>query len=121
MLMRISLGALLLALPAIANAQTMNAEQFYRTATSLQKKGPLAIFSMGQIKKLMGEGQAAAKVAADERRAALKAGRTPPGPAKMDDKEFMARLSAIPAAERAHINMAEAMNRILARKFPCKS
>jgi hypothetical protein len=38
----------------------------------------------------------------------------------MDDKEFMTRLSAIPAEERAKIDMTEAMTRILSVKYPCK-
>jgi hypothetical protein len=38
----------------------------------------------------------------------------------MSDKEFMASLSAIPAEERARIDMTEAMTRILASKYPCK-
>jgi hypothetical protein len=38
----------------------------------------------------------------------------------MDDKEFMARLSGIPAADRARIDMTEAMTRVFAAKFPCR-
>jgi hypothetical protein len=117
-------AALLLAAPAAASAQSMNAEQFHKRATTLQKKGALALFSMGEVKRLMSEGQAAGKRAAEMRRAAVAAGRQPrfcppPGPAKMNDKEFMSRLSAIPAAERARIDMTEAVVRIMATKFPC--
>jgi hypothetical protein len=120
------LAVLLLVAPVAASAQAMNADQFYKRATALQKKGVMALFSMGEVKSLMAEGQAAASRAAEARKAALAAGRTPrfcppPGPAKMDDKEFMTRLSAIPAADRSKIDMAEAMNRILAVKYPCRS
>ena len=126
MLMRISLGALLLAVPSLANAQTMNAEQFHRSAIALQKKGAMAVFSMGKVKALMAEGKAAADKARQARLAAIAAGKKPrycppEGPQAMPSSEFMNRLSAIPASERAHIDMTEAMNRILERKFPCKS
>ncbi|MCL6679754.1 hypothetical protein LZ519_10580 [Sphingomonas sp. RG327] len=126
MLKRVFLGALLLAVPALANAQTMNAEQFHQTATALQKKGAMAVFSMGKVKALMAEGKAAADKARQARVAAIASGKKPrycppDGPQAMPSSEFMARLSAIPPAERAHIDMTEAMNRILERKFPCKS
>ena len=118
-------AALLLAVPAAASAQTMNAERFHQRATALKKKGALALFSMGEIKRLTAEGQAAGTRAAAMRRAAIAAGRQPrfcppPGPARMDDSEFMTRLSAIPAAERARIDMTEAVVRIMAVKYPCR-
>lgn len=125
--MRLSLtiATLLLIIPATASAQSMNAELFYKRATALQAKGVMALFSGGEIKTLMAEGQAAGDKAAAARKAALAAGKTPrfcppPGPGKMGNNEFMQRLSAIPAADRAHIDMAEAMNRILATKYPCR-
>jgi hypothetical protein len=37
----------------------------------------------------------------------------------MDSREFLQRLGAIPAAERARIDMTEATTRILAGKYPC--
>ena len=118
-------AALLMLVPAAASAQSMNAEQFHRRASALQQKGMLAIFSRGEIKALMGEAQAASTRAADNRKAALKAGAAPrfcppKGAFQMDDKEFMARLSAIPASDRSRIDMTEAMTRIFAVKFPCR-
>ena len=114
----------LILVPTLASAQTMNAEAFHKSATSLQNKGPLAIFSGGQIKRLMNEGSAAYGKVAEQRRAALKAGTKPrfcppAEPSKMGSNEFMSRLSRIPAAERGRIDMTEATNRILAVKFPC--
>ena len=108
-----------------ASAQSMNAEQFYQRATALQKKGMFALFSSGEIKALTNEAQAAGQRAAEDRRAALKTGQQPrfcppPGPATMKDKEFMSRLGALPAVDRARIDMTEAMERILAVKFPCQ-
>ena len=122
----VALLAGLLLVGAEASAQSMNAEQFHRRGTALQKKGVMALFSMGEIKALTKEAQAAGKVARDTRRADLAAGRAPrfcppKGEVSIDDKEFMTRLSAIPAADRARIDLTEAMMRILAAKFPCKA
>ena len=115
----------LAAMPSVASAQNMNAETFLQRATALKKKGPLALFSGGEIKALMKEGQASGKLAREQRLAAVKAGRQPrycppEGPQSMNSDEFMKGLAAIPAAERARINMTEATTRILAARFPCR-
>ncbi len=115
---------LLLVVPAAASAQSMNAETFNKRAIALQKKGPLALFSRGEIKALMAEGQAAGAKARENRLAAIKAGQKPrycppPGKQAMGSDEFMTSLAAIPAADRARIDMTEATTRIVARKFPC--
>ena len=119
-------AALLLIAPVAASAQSMNAQAFYGRATALQKKGVMALFSGGEIKALTREAQAAGKKAAETRKASVKAGQAPrfcppEGPVNMDDKEFMTRLSAIPAAERTRIDMTEAMTRILGVKYPCRA
>jgi hypothetical protein len=116
---------LLFILPAAASAQSMNAETFNRRATALMKKGPLALFSRGEIKALMHEGQASGARARDLRLAAVKAGQKPrycppPGKASMNSDEFMKRLNSIPAAERARIDMTEATTRILTQRYPCR-
>ena len=112
------------ATPAVA--QRMNAEVFHKRAQSLKKKGALALFSRGEIKNLMKEVQAAAGAARERRLAAVKAGQPPrycPTEARgsMGSSELMERLAAILPAERARIDMTEAMTRILAAKFPCKA
>lgn len=116
----------LAALPTVAAAQSMSAEVFHKRASALAKKGPMALFSRGEIKALMTEGQAAGQRARDIRLATLKAGGKPrscppEGKQSMSTDEFMRRLSAIPQAERARIDMTEAMIRISAQKFPCKA
>lgn len=126
MLLRISVGALLLTVPSLAGAQAMNAEQFYRSATALQSKGAMAVFSMGKVKALTAEAKAAGAKAREARLAAIAAGKKPrycpsDGPGGMSSSEFVTRLAAIPAAERSRIDMTEAMTRILEVKFPCKS
>jgi hypothetical protein len=118
-------AAALLLVPATASAQSMSAEQFYRRATALQNKGPLAIFSQREIKALTQEAQAAGKRARDNHLATVKTGQPArfcaPDHFTMNDKEFMTRLSVIPAADRARIDMTEAMTRIFAAKFPCRA
>ena len=112
--------------PAVASAQSMNAQVFHKRATALQKKGALAIFSGGEIKALMREGKAAGKKAREQRLAAVAAGQKPrfcppDQPVRINSAEFMSRLSAIPIAERSRIDMTEATIRILAAKFPCRA
>ena len=127
MKMKLLLGLALVTAPlAAAMAQTMNAETFHKRATKLQKKGAMAIFSRGEIKALMSEVQESTKRAREQRLAAVKAGGKPrycppEGPGKMNSDEFMTRLAAIPAADRARIDMTEATTRILAVKFPCRA
>ena len=109
--------------PASANAQSMNAETFHTRAVALQKKGALALFS-GDIKRLMNEAKAAGQRSRELRLAAVKAGQAPrycppEGKQGMTSAEFMNRLGTIPPAERARIDMTEAMTRILVQKFPC--
>jgi len=111
-------------MPTAASAQSMNAETFHQRAIKLMAKGPMALFSRGEIKALAKEGQAAGQAAATRNKANKAAGRptrfcAPEGPQKMGSDEYMKRLGAIPRAERARINMTEATNRIMAAKFPC--
>src|SRR5687767_14470590 len=117
--MKTFVALLLIAVPSASLAQTMNAETFYKRATKVQNKGALAVFSMGEVKLLMKEGQAAAARAKALRLGAEKAGAKPrycppAGPQSMDSNEFMKRLATIPAAERTRIDMTEATMRILA-------
>ena len=125
--MRLLLGSIAAMLIATgASAQTMNAETFHQRASKLEKKWAMAIFSRGEIKALMTEVRAAGQLARERRLAAIKAGQKPrycppEGGQKVRSDEFMKRLSAIPAAERARIDMTEATIRILARQYPCRS
>ena len=117
------LAAFAIAAPGVA--QKMNAEEFHKRATALQKKGALAVFSGGEIKKLMREGQASGDASRVNRLALEKAGKPPrycppSGPQKMTSDEYMKRLDAIPRAERSRIDMTEATTRIMAARFPCK-
>ena len=115
---------MLLLVPAMASAQSMNAEVFYKRSNALMAKGPMALFSRGEIKLLMGEAQRAGLVAHTQLLADLAAGKPPRscpprGKQTMDSTEFMRRLGAIPVAERSRIDMTEAMTRVTAARFPC--
>jgi hypothetical protein len=113
----------LVAFPMIASAQSMNAETFYKRSSALMAKGPVALFSRGEIKALMTEAQNAGMAARAQRLAMIAAGKPPracpPAKSSMGSSEFMRRLGAIPAAERSRIDMTEAMARISAARFPC--
>lgn len=119
----VSLVALAVAAPVAA--QKMNAEIFHERATKLKGKGAMAVFSAGEIRTLMREGQAAGQSSKALYDADKKAGRptrfcAPPGRQAMASDEFMTRLSSIPQADRRRIDMTEAMTRIFAVKFPCR-
>jgi hypothetical protein len=119
----VAIALSLFAVPVLA--QNMSAQAFHQRAIKLQKKGALALFSRGEINVLMREVQAANKIVVARLRADKSAGRPtrfcpPTGPAKMDSKELMARLSAIPEGERRRIDMTEAMTRIFEVKYPCR-
>lgn len=124
--MRWMLAAVTILIPSPAIAQTMNAETFHQRATALKKKGAMAIFSGGEIKALMREGQASGQAAKDRYNADKAAGRPtrfcpPPGKQQMRSDEYMQRLAAIPLADRRRIDMTEATTRVMAAKFPCKA
>jgi len=123
--MRMLIAAVLLTATTPALAQNMNADEFHRRATALQKKGSLALLSVKEIRALTKEARTAGETVRANRLAAEKAGQNgrycpPKGAARMGSEEFLKRLTAIPQEERVKINMMEAMNRILAVKFPCK-
>lgn len=125
--MRLALTAAVAALlvPTAASAQSMNAESFLQRANKLKAKGPMALFSRGEIKVLMNEGQASGQAAAARNKADKAAGRptrfcAPSGPQRMNSDEYMTRLAAIPRATRQRIDMTEATTRIMAAKFPCR-
>ena len=122
---RILIALSLAVVPMTAvSAQAMNAETLHKRAQALKKKGALAIFSRGEIKALTSEVQAAGRAARERRLAAIKAGEKPRycppgGSGSMGSEEYMERLAAIPAAERARMTSTEATTRILATKYPC--
>jgi len=113
----------LLALPSAAQAQSMNAEHFYKRALALKAKGPLAMMSR-DLKPLINEARAAGLKARATRLAASAAGKIPrycppKGSKRLGHKEFLDGMGRIPLGERVKIDMTEAMTRVLIAKFPC--
>ena len=119
--------AVALAILAIApaSATVMGAEEFYQRAMKLKKKGALAVFSGGEIKKLVHEIKVAGETVKRTRLAAEAAGKRgrycpPESKKRLETEEYLRGLGAIPQAERARIDLIEATTRILEKKFPCK-
>lgn len=113
----------LLGIPAAASAQSMNAEAFFKRAMALKAKGPLALMSR-DLRPVVNEAKAAGLKARATRLAAVTAGRTPrycppDGSKRLGNEEFLTGMAAIPVAERARIDMTEAITRLLVRKHPC--
>jgi len=117
---------LLLALAPLsaANAQNMPLDQFLARATALEKKGPLALMSsdLGRLKKEM---QNSGKAIGMERKAALKAGKTPAfcppeKQAGFSPKDILGHFRAIPAAQRARMTTRDGFRSLLANRYPCR-
>ena len=113
----------LMSLPSAAQAQSMNADAFYKRALALKAKGAMALMSR-DLRPIIKEAKSAGLKARATRLAAVAAGRTPRycpprGSKRLGNEEFLAGMAAIPPAERLSIDMTEAMTRILVRKFPC--
>ena len=113
----------LMSLPSAAQAQSMNAEVFFKKAQTLKAKGAMALMSR-DLRPMIREAKSAGLKARATRLAAVAAGRAPrycppKGSKRLGNEEFMAGMAAIPPAERLSIDMTEAMTRILVRKFPC--
>ena len=125
--MRHMLLSLILAagLPAPAVAQNMPLPQFLDRATKLEKKGPMALFSRGEIKALQSEMQGANKAVVAEYRAREKSGAKqffcPVKGEKyqLGVKELLGQLRAIPAGQARGMTTADGMRHLLARRYPC--
>lgn len=112
-----------LSTPVLAAAPT--AEEFYQSATKLKRKGAIAIFSRGEIKRLVGEIKVAGEKVKETRLAAERSGGKgrycpPKNSPRMGADEYLKGLSAIPAPARRSIDLVEATTRILEKKFPCR-
>lgn len=118
-----ALPLILLAIPSAASAQSMNAETFYKRAMALKAKGAMALMSR-DLRPVVNEAKAAGLKARKTRLAAEASGKQPrycppKGSKRIGNEEFLDGMAAIPAAERARIDMTEAITRLLVRKHPC--
>lgn len=114
-----------MAVPASA-ASTMPLHQFVARGSALEKKGPLALFSKGEIRALQTEMAAAGKQVREERLAAEKAGRKgafcpPPGGGglRMSPQQVLRELRPIAASLPKTATVADGMRVMLANHYPC--
>ena len=118
--------ALLLAAPLlIAAAGDMSVATFLTKADALQRKGMLALMS-SDLKLVVNEGKGAAAAYERNHKAAKARGEhhalgCPPKGTKYGQKDFMADMRAIPAAERGRTSVTQALTRGMARRFPCRA
>jgi hypothetical protein len=115
-------GGLLVA--SAASAQNMPLHVLVQKGTSLEKKGPLALFSRGEIRTLQSELQEAGKRLRAERLAAKAAGRKPAycPPEKgepMGAQKLLAELRSVSATLPRTATVTDGMRVMLARKYPC--
>jgi hypothetical protein len=109
-----------------AAAQNMPLPQFLTRATRLESKGPLAVFSRGEIKALQTEMQGANKAVVAEYQTRKASGaRQAFCPVKGEKyqlgvKELLAQLRGIPAAQARSMTTTDAMRHILAKRYPCR-
>jgi hypothetical protein len=108
-----------------AGAQNMPLPTFVQKGTSLEKKGPLALLSRGEIRLLQTEMGAANKALVAEYEANKKAGRKQAYcPVKgqkvqIGARQLLAELRAIPAAQARTMTTTDGLRLILARRMPC--
>lgn len=121
MTVRMLAALALIALPAAASA--MPVSTFLAKAEALKGKGPLAVLS-SDYKLLTRLVKADAAALGAENKAAEAAHRpkaycTPPGGAKMGQKDVMDAMQAVPASQRGVTGTKEALRTFLARRYPC--
>lgn len=113
----------LIAVFAATGAQAMKVDAFLQKADALEKKGMMALFS-SDYKLLKSEIQADAGALRRERMAAKAAGRPQAycpteGKSGLNPNEIVAAFRTIPPAQRARVEVKDALRALLARKFPC--
>ena len=118
-------AAVLLAGPALAQpARPVTSGEFVARAEPLLKKSMVSLMFSSEAKKLMGELDAAAKATRRKQEADVAAGRKPAaclpakGKAKVDARELIAHLKALPPAEKAR-SLQAGFTSYAARKYPC--
>ena len=121
----ILLFATLVAAPAIAQpAPPITTAEFVAKAEPLMKKSMVSLMFSSETKRLMGQLDAAAKATRAKQEADVAAGRKPAaclpskGKAKVDARELIAHLKALPSAEQAR-SLQAGFTSYAARKYPC--
>jgi hypothetical protein len=117
------LSVLSIGSPVLAAAPG-SAQNFLDRANRLKAKGPFALFD-SDYGRLKAEATAVGKSIGDDRIASERAGRpilycSPQPRAQLGSFEFIDGLQAIAPAERARMNLKDAMIRVLQKKYPCR-
>jgi hypothetical protein len=120
---RIALAMMLLALATPASA-AMSVSVFLAKAEALKSKGPLALFS-SDLKLLEKQIKSDAAELRAERMAAQAAGKPaafcpPQGGVKLNDRDVLAAMEAVPAAQRPATTTKQVMRSLMAKRFPCR-
>lgn len=123
--MRVALFAGALALVTESAASAMPVATFLAKADTLQKKGPLALFS-SDLKLLTNQVKGDAAAIRAERLAAKAAGRPPAfcpteAGAKLTDKDVLSAMQAVPVARRTSTSTIEALKAFMVRRYPCRA
>ena len=118
---KLVLAALLVILPVTA-LHAMTVAVFLQKAEALKARGMTAIFS-SDIALLKNELKGAGGSLREERLAAQRAGRRPaycpPERPAIQPNELLAHFRAIPAPQRARMEVKDALRSLLVRKYPC--
>ena len=121
----ILLAAALLAAPAFAQpARPITTAEFVAKAEPLMKKSMVSLMFSSDAKRLMGQLDAAAKATRAQQETDVAAGRKPAaclpakGKAKVDARELIAHLKAMPAVEQKR-SLQAGFTSYAARKYPC--
>lgn len=117
----IAITALAAAAPALSAPGDVNADAFYKKATALKAKGPLALMS-GDLKPMQQQMADAGKRVRAENLAAKSRGKAlycPPEKGGAGVDFVLDGLGSIPEQRRRQMTLVQAWRDILVRKFPC--
>ena len=110
------------ALLSATSASAMDVATFLAKGMALQARGPAAVL-MPEFPEVQGEIQAAAIATRRARVQALRDGRAPPycpqQGASLTSEEIQAAMLAVPVAQRARVQVRDAIGAAFARKYPC--
>ncbi|MES2002745.1 MAG: hypothetical protein V4444_10615 [Pseudomonadota bacterium] len=123
MIFRVLLGFVLLAVP-LSGVSAMPVSSFLAKADRLERKGPLALFS-GDLKLLTNQVKSDFASLREERLGAKAAAKPtawcPPEKVALSNKDVMAAMRAVPAAERTRTQTRDALRAMLIRRYPCRA
>ena len=119
----IASAAIVLALPAAAKDGDMPLPTFLEKASSLESRGPLALFS-SDLKLLEKEVKGSAADYRAQLESAAKAGRRPdacpPKGMAISSDELLAHFRSIPESRRQRMTVADGFRHFIRTRHPCR-